>query len=256
MVRPNKPIDDHDIRLPRWLAIPFLVITALGLLVGVWAGLVQVGLLEPVNAPHATVIPSNPPAPVVENKPKLAPPSSAPSANPSPAPEWTPDTTVQAQGDAEPPIRMEPRPNPTLPPPGYPPVISRSAEPAILAPRPQPRADTPPQMPQSMPPAAAAPELTAAALRRIPSPQMIAGYYPDRALERQWQGTARIRCRVEAGGRLAGCVALEETPAGWGFADASIQMAQRELAARQTDEVGRPTIGRMIVLQIRWQVAN
>ena len=58
-----------------------------------------------------------------------------------------------------------------------------------------------------------------------PSANDIASAYPDAALRLQAAGFVLLHCGVALTGRLTGCEALQEAPAGLGFGDAALKLA-------------------------------
>lgn len=85
-----------------------------------------------------------------------------------------------------------------------------------------------------------------------PNAQERARLYPRRALERGKPGHANVRCLIALGGVLTKCVTTSETPAGWGFGDAAIKIAQQFQTAPQS-AIGEPTLGRLIDLPITFK---
>ena len=49
--------------------------------------------------------------------------------------------------------------------------------------------------------------------------------YPERALSNQIEGVAAIECAVTAEGRLARCLVSTEQPGGYGFGQATLDLA-------------------------------
>lgn len=60
---------------------------------------------------------------------------------------------------------------------------------------------------------------------RRPTGQVLGSVFPRRARHDHLGGHTTIRCRVDVTGRLADCAVVEETPAGYGFGDAGIQLS-------------------------------
>jgi len=100
------------------------------------------------------------------------------------------------------------------------------------------------------------PSITPADFGVLPDGSKFAIYYPRRALERGIQGRVQLTCSVNAQHRLASCVVLQEDPAGWGFGDASMRMAQREFRVNPQTVDGQPTDGGTITFPIRWRMPN
>jgi protein TonB len=161
----------------------------------------------------------------------------------------------------EPPPPPPPPPPPDRPPPP-PPPLTQLAPPNPLAPptevftevSPEPPPPTPEPPPPAPPAPPAPPRVTAADFGRIPDGRAFARYYPSRALERERGGTVRLRCGVNASGRLVNCVIVSEDPTGWGFGDASIRLAEREFQVNPRTVNGEPSDGGVITFPIRWQL--
>jgi protein TonB len=76
--------------------------------------------------------------------------------------------------------------------------------------------------------------------------------FPRRALERGASGSVVLDCSVAASGRLS-CAVASETPAGWGFGEASLRAAQEFRVAPATAD-GRPTSGGRLSVPMTWRV--
>jgi protein TonB len=78
--------------------------------------------------------------------------------------------------------------------------------------------------------------------RWLQRPRDLGAYYPRRARERGTEGQVVLDCLVTVEG-LLNCRVASETPAGWGFGEAALQIARdhRMAPARQN---GEPVIGR------------
>jgi len=81
---------------------------------------------------------------------------------------------------------------------------------------------------------------------RKPSPDDISRYYPKRAQEDDVGGRVRVQCRLANDGVLSDCVALSETPAGYGFGEAGVNVATR-FQMRPGTRDGQPIAGQIIV---------
>jgi protein TonB len=81
-----------------------------------------------------------------------------------------------------------------------------------------------------------------------PSAAEIAIFYPERALVRELPGSARLDCTVRQDGSLA-CSVQAESPAGYGFGEAALGIAQSfRMAPNLTD--GSATEGRQVLVPI------
>lgn len=94
--------------------------------------------------------------------------------------------------------------------------------------------------------------VTAPLWLKKPSAGERARYYPRRALERGKRGHANVRCLIALSGALTNCVTTSETPAGWGFGDAALRLAQEFQTAPQS-AIGEPTAGRVVDLPITFK---
>jgi protein TonB len=62
--------------------------------------------------------------------------------------------------------------------------------------------------------------------------------YPDRALEREIEGSAELSCTVNPNGSVSGCSVVSENPAGAGFGRAALSAARSaRLSPRSVDGV-------------------
>jgi protein TonB len=77
-------------------------------------------------------------------------------------------------------------------------------------------------------------------------------FYPQRAVEREQEGSVTSDCIVDAAGHIS-CTVVSEDPAGWGFGDATLRIAREFRAAPQTSD-GRPTTGGRFRKTIRWRL--
>lgn len=140
-----------------------------------------------------------------------------------------------------PPLDLGPPPIMTLveQPPPPPPLLAPPREPApdtaIVAEAP-PQEVTVPATPAAIPTAVASTGppmvLNPRWLRR---PQDLGRYYPRRALEMGRQGEVVLDCLVNTAGALA-CAVESETPTGWGFGEAALNIAGDHRMAPATQE--------------------
>jgi len=82
----------------------------------------------------------------------------------------------------------------------------------------------------------------------------MAQFYPTRALMLGVEGASRVRCRILATGRLANCALVSEDPAGYGFGEASVAMAEATLHVAPLDNRGVPVRGGTITVFIAWKL--
>lgn len=86
---------------------------------------------------------------------------------------------------------------------------------------------------------------------RAPKPEDMIRAYPQEAARVSLAGSATLECTVGPAGELTGCVASDETPAGSGFAAASLSVASK-FQMPTTAPSGAPTAGRTIRFPIQW----
>jgi TonB family protein len=97
--------------------------------------------------------------------------------------------------------------------------------------------------------------LGAADLARAPSGDTMANYYPRRAFRDRIEAQVAIQCRVAGSGRLTDCHVWRETQQGYGFAEATIRMAQETFRAPRQTRDGRSTEGAQFRATITWRVS-
>jgi protein TonB len=106
---------------------------------------------------------------------------------------------------------------------------------------------TPAPAPEPIP-APPPPPITRPVWLARPTAAEIAIFYPERALVRELPGTARLDCVVRHDGRLA-CAVEAESPAGYGFGEAALGIAQSFLMAPTLAD-GSATEGRRVSVPI------
>ncbi|MGN6207479.1 energy transducer TonB [Asticcacaulis sp.] len=80
-------------------------------------------------------------------------------------------------------------------------------------------------------------------------------YYPDRALEVEVNGVANIDCVLQADGKVKDCVVVKETPAGYGFGEATIRLFEDQFDLNQqkaADKSHKP--GDHMTFTYRWEL--
>ena|GEM_PF-1296867 len=76
-------------------------------------------------------------------------------------------------------------------------------------------------------------------------------YFPERATRLKVSGEVVLQCRLLASGLLEACAVVSESPADFGFGDASLLMAKREaVTARPLVVEGQPVDGESVRLTI------
>jgi TonB family protein len=88
---------------------------------------------------------------------------------------------------------------------------------------------------------------------RKPGPDEFADYYPKVAWLFGLGGTVVITCKVSPDGGLTGCSTSEEAPAGFGFADAALQISRFFQMKPKTVD-GKPVEGGSFSTRIRFSV--
>jgi protein TonB len=82
-------------------------------------------------------------------------------------------------------------------------------------------------------------------------PPPTARYYPERAARMNMAGSARMKCLVTAEGRLQNCEILSESPEGYGFGQAALNMATLFKMRPQTRD-GQPVGGATVVIPLKF----
>jgi len=92
--------------------------------------------------------------------------------------------------------------------------------------------------------------LSAVVAQLAPSPaDLMARYYPDRALRMRVEGIGRVRCKVVANGFLDDCGVVSETPPDFGFGDAALKI----LKTYQVD-AAKYAPGSNVTLPVRFNI--
>jgi TonB family protein len=87
-----------------------------------------------------------------------------------------------------------------------------------------------------------------------PSGNDLAALYPDAARAKGLGGDSTIQCSVTKDGRLANCVIVLETPAGFGFGRATLKAAQFFKMQALTRD-GRSVEGGTVLIPLKWRLA-
>jgi protein TonB len=86
---------------------------------------------------------------------------------------------------------------------------------------------------------------------REPSSRDFARYFPRRALDEGQSGSVTLDCVIGGNGRLD-CSVAHESPSGYGFGDAAINIA-RQTRVRSTLPDGSPAAGRHLRLPLSFR---
>jgi periplasmic protein TonB len=180
----------------------------------------------------------------------------------APAPELASPQPPPVQASAEP-VRVETPP--PAPPRRAPPTAAahndapeQTPAPArtLLAAAPAEATPAPAAAPLPSPVAVAPPlpPITQPVWLARPSAAEVAIFYPERALVRELPGSARLDCVVRNDGSL-NCSVQAESPAGYGFGEAALGIAQSFRMAQRLGD-GSATEGRHISVPIVFAQAN
>jgi TonB family protein len=96
------------------------------------------------------------------------------------------------------------------------------------------------------------PTLVAVGYASLPEAADIHRFYPAHALRSDQQGRAVVQGTAGSQGRMAGCLVVEEEPAGMGFGMAAIRLVESTVAVPLQDGEGAPTSGRTARIPIRF----
>lgn len=77
-------------------------------------------------------------------------------------------------------------------------------------------------------------------------------FYPDRAVYDEVEGSVTIDCHWNNEGNLDNCLVLHESPAGYGFAQATLRMLLRPIPVTQKDAWKTQHAGKSFHTMIRW----
>jgi len=88
-----------------------------------------------------------------------------------------------------------------------------------------------------------------------PTAAQIQAAYPERALADQIEGAAAIDCEVGVDGRLAGCHVAGELPAGFGFGQATLDLAGDFLMKPRSID-GQPVAGAIVRVGVSFKASD
>ncbi len=124
----------------------------------------------------------------------------------------------------------------------------------VVDPSPQPRALPLVRVPQAFAPPAPPPPVGYVwnvIWTDQTEPRAVRRLYPERAERENVSGSALIDCLIVGDGSLTDCRVVSETPPGFDFGAASLELARHFRAAPQTSD-GRATDGMRVRRNIRW----
>jgi len=107
------------------------------------------------------------------------------------------------------------------------------------------------------PPAPSKPDpvIRAADWARRPTASDLERFYPRRAQDLALEGATRLSCTVSADGSAEACKVESETPAGYGFGEASLRMVKSFRFHPMTVD-GQPRGGGVIHIPLKWTLPN
>jgi protein TonB len=88
-----------------------------------------------------------------------------------------------------------------------------------------------------------------------PSADLMAQYYPERALNAGIAGSAILQCSVTAKGQLTGCSVASETPPNAGFGSAAQKLSRYFRMSPKTED-GQPVEGGVVRIPLRFSPAS
>jgi protein TonB len=81
-----------------------------------------------------------------------------------------------------------------------------------------------------------------------------AWYYPERAQRMEIDGKAVMSCDVTEEGRLTACELVSETPEGYGFGAATLEVSRYFKLKPKLDADGKPVPGGRINFPLTWSL--
>lgn len=87
-----------------------------------------------------------------------------------------------------------------------------------------------------------------------PGVNPFAWYYPERAQRMEVDGKAVMTCDVNEAYRLEACALVSETPEGWGFGAATLEVSRYFKFKPKLDADGKPAPRGRVTVPLTWSV--